>query len=200
MSASDTHVETTAALQIDHEELHGRLAAVFFTADEPLLFKELATIFEDVTEPVLDTALRQMQLEWTGAQRGIHLVEVAGGWQFRTNPDFTDTVLKLYEAKPTKLTKAALETLAIVAYRQPVTRAVVDQIRGVDSSGMLRKLCDLELTVVLGKMDDIGRPNLYGTSERFLEFFGLRSLEELPTLEEFDVDLEDIVDEVDEEE
>jgi len=191
-SHDDPSVATTV---ISQTEVQARLEAVFFTADEPLLFDELALIFGDIPQPVLDTALRQMQLERSGATRGVHLVEVAGGWQFRTNPDFTDTVLKLYEARPTKLTKAALETLAIVAYRQPVTRAVVDEIRGVDSSGMLRKLCDLELILVLGKMDDIGRPNLYGTSERFLEFFGLRSLEELPTLEEFDVDLADLVDE-----
>lgn len=198
--SEEVREEKTTTVTISSEELHARMAAVFFTADEPLLFREIASIFAETPEPVIDTALRQMQLEWTGTGRGIHLVEVAGGWQFRTNPDFTDTVLKLYEAKPTKLTKAALETLAIVAYRQPVTRAVVDDIRGVDSSGMLRKLCDLELVLVLGKMDDIGRPNLYGTGERFLEFFGLRSLEELPTLEEFDVDLADIVDEVDDEE
>lgn len=199
MTSSD---EIEASEPLDRTALKARLEAVFFAADEPLDFSDLSAIFDVIPEPALDTALRQLRLEWSGAARGVHLVEVAGGWQFRTNPECNTTVLKLYEEKPTRLSKAALETLAIVAYRQPVTRAVVDEIRGVDSSGMLRKLCDLELTVVLGKMDDIGRPNLYGTDRRFLEFFGLSSLEQLPTLDQFDVDIDDLEDSplIDEEE
>jgi segregation and condensation protein B len=164
------------------------LEAVFFAADEPLSRSALAKVLPDTPESLLDRALRQLELEFAGPMRGIHLALVAGGWQFRTNPDLQQEVLRLFESRPTRLSKAALETLAIVAYRQPVTRAIVEEIRGVDCGGVLKTLQDYGLATVVGKMDDIGRPNLYGTTDRFLEFFGLGTLEDLPTLEQFEVD------------
>lgn len=164
------------------------LEAVFFAADEPLNRSALTKVLPDVSERLLGRALRQLELDFAGPMRGFHLALVAGGWQFRTNPDLQEEVLRLFEARPTRLSKAALETLAIVAYRQPATRAVVEEIRGVDCGGVLRTLQDYGLVLVVGKMDDIGRPNLYGTTDRFLEFFGLGELEDLPTLENFEVD------------
>lgn len=164
------------------------LEAVFFAADDPLSRNQIAKVLPDVPEGLLDRALRQLELDFAGPMRGIHLSLVAGGWQFRTNPDLQAPVLRLFEARPTRLSKAALETLAIVAYRQPVTRAIVEEIRGVDCGGVLRTLQDYGLVTVVGKMDDLGRPNLYGTTDRFLEFFGLAALDALPTLENFEVD------------
>jgi segregation and condensation protein B len=173
--------------------LKGHLEAVFFAADEPLARTHISGLFPDEPAENLERALRQLKLDFSGTSRGIHLVEVAGGFQFRTNADFNQAVLRLYEVRPFKLSKAALETLAIVAYRQPVTRAQVDEIRGVDSSGMVKKLNELELITVIGRMDDIGRPNLYGTTQRFLQFFGLKGLSDLPTLDQLEIDFEMIL-------
>lgn len=170
--------------------IRAQLEAVFFAADEPLSRESLHKIFDTVEHEVLERTISQMKLDFSGSDRGVHLVEVAGGLQLRTNPEFKDVVLRLFDAKPVKLSRAALETLAIVAYRQPVTRASIDEIRGVDSAGVVKKLSELELIAVVGKMDDIGRPNLYGTTPRFLEFFGLSALTDLPTLDEFNVDFE----------
>ncbi len=168
--------------------LRAMLEAMFFAADEPLTLSNLLTALPEVGEGTLRRLLGQMVLEWTGDARGIHLQEIAGGYQLRTNPTYHEQVSRLFESKPTKLSRAAMETLAIIAYRQPVTKAVVDEIRGVDCGGVIRSLTDFELVAVLGKADDIGRPNLYGTTRRFLEFFGLASLTDLPTLEDFEID------------
>lgn len=182
-----------ASTMTEIETLKAGLEAVLFAADEPLARSQIDSIFPDVPAEVLERALRQLKLAYSGPSRGIHLSEVAGGFQFRTNPDFNQPVLRLYKARPFKLSKAALETLAIVAYRQPVTRAQVDELRGVDCSAIIKKLNELELIAVIGRMDDIGRPNLYGTTQRFLQFFGLKSLAELPTLDQLEIDFEMIL-------
>jgi segregation and condensation protein B len=113
------------------------------------------------------------------------LCEVAGGWQFRTNPDNAEWVRKMLASKPVRLSRAALETLAVIAYRQPVTRAEIEDVRGVDSGGVLKLLLDRRLIKIIGKKEEIGRPSLYGTTKDFLEFFGLKDLTNLPTLREF---------------
>jgi segregation and condensation protein B len=113
------------------------------------------------------------------------LHEVAGGFQFRTNPMNAHWVQQLVAGKPVKLTRAQLEVLAIVAYRQPITRPEVDEVRGVDSGGTRKVLLDRGLLRVLGKKEEPGRPMLYGTSKEFLEFFNLKDLKDLPTLREF---------------
>jgi segregation and condensation protein B len=119
------------------------------------------------------------------ADRGVVLHEIAGGWQFRTNPLNAHWVQQLIAGKPVKLSRAQLETLAIVAYRQPITRPEIDEIRGVDSGGTLKVLLDRSLVRILGKKEEPGRPMLYGTTKDFLEFFNLRDLKEMPTLREF---------------
>jgi segregation and condensation protein B len=119
------------------------------------------------------------------ADRGVVLHEVAGGFQFRTNPMNAHWVRQLVAGKPVKLTRAQLETLAIVAYRQPITRPEIDEIRGVDSGGPLKTLLDRGLIRVLGKKEEPGRPMLYGSTKDFLEFFNLKDLKDLPTLREF---------------
>src|SRR5260370_3839982 len=119
------------------------------------------------------------------AHRGIALDEVAGGWLFRTNVQFAPFVRELTSERPVRLSRAQIETLAIVAYRQPVTRPEIDDIRGVDTGATLKLLLERDLLRILGKKDEPGRPLLYGTTTQFLEFFGLKSLKELPTLREF---------------
>ena len=117
--------------------------------------------------------------------RGVQLDEIAGGWQFRSAAANAPFVRELLQARPVRLTRAQIETLAIVAYRQPITRPEIDDVRGVDSGSALKVLLDRELIRMLGRKEDVGRPVLYGTSSGFLEFFGLKSLRELPTLREF---------------
>jgi segregation and condensation protein B len=116
---------------------------------------------------------------------GIVLTEVAGGWQFRTDPDSGEFVRRFLRVKPHRLTRAALETLAIIAYRQPVTRPEIEDVRGVDSGAVVKALLERRLIKILGKKDEIGRPILYGTTREFLEFFALKDLSALPTLREF---------------
>ena len=170
------------------EDVRAAVEAVLFAADEPLSVSTFVEVLREPDEEAVRRALGQLLLDWAGPHRGIWLREISGGYQLRTNPDHNDAVLGLLQAKPTRLSKAAMETLAIIAYRQPTTKALIDEIRGVDCGAVLRSLTDLELIAVIGKADDIGRPNLYGTTRRFLEFFDLNSLTELPTLEQFEVD------------
>lgn len=180
--------DASTAMSEDEVRLRAALEAMLFAADEPLPMQTFLDALPEIPPAKVRRTIGQMLLEWTGDARGIHLHEVAGGFQFRTNPTYHDAVGKLFEARPTKLSRAAMETLAIVAYRQPVTKAVVDEIRGVDCGAVLRSLTDFDLVAVIGKADDIGRPNLYGTTRRFLEFFGLSSLTDLPTLADFEMD------------
>jgi segregation and condensation protein B len=119
------------------------------------------------------------------ATRGMHLDEVAGGWVFRTSPQYAPFVRDLTKQRPVRLTRAQVETLAIIAYRQPITRPEVDDVRGVDSGPVLKLLLERDLVRILGKRDEPGRPLIYGTTTQFLEFFGLKSLKDLPTLREF---------------
>lgn len=117
--------------------------------------------------------------------RGIVLVEVAGGWQFRSRPENAQVIRYFYQPKPTRLSKPSLETLSIVAYRQPITRIEIDEIRGVDSGGVLKTLCEKNLVRIVGKKDEPGKPMLYGTTQEFLELFQLKGLKDLPTLRDF---------------
>jgi len=117
--------------------------------------------------------------------RGILLTEVAQGWQFRTRPENSLVIRGFYQPKPTKISKPSLETLAIVAYRQPITRVEIDAIRGVDSGGVLKTLLEKNLVRIVGKKDEPGKPMLYGTTQGFLELFQLKNLKDLPTLKEF---------------
>src|SRR4029077_15122115 len=115
---------------------------------------------------------------------GIRLVEVAGGFQFRTAPEHAEWVRRLFQQKPWRLTRATLETLAIIAYKQPITRAEIEMIRGVDVDSVLASLLSRKLVKILGRKDVIGRPLLYGTTRQFLEVFGLKGLSGLPAVSE----------------
>jgi segregation and condensation protein B len=162
--------------------LRGLLEALVFASDKPMTAHELAKL---ASAPLKEVKEILGELRETYAPRGITLGEVAGGWLFRTNAQFAPFVRELTGEKPVRLSRAQLETLAIAAYRQPITRPEIDEIRGVDSGATMKLLLERELLRILGKKDEPGRPLLYGTTPAFLEFFGLKSLKELPTLREF---------------
>ncbi|MCP4804487.1 MAG: SMC-Scp complex subunit ScpB [Proteobacteria bacterium] len=156
--------------------------AVLFVADRPLELAEICQLMGELGEEVVLGALSTLRDGYLRRGAGIRLHEVAGGYQLRTAAQASPWVAAVHGARPFRLSKAAVETLSIVAYRQPVTRAEVDEIRGVDSGGILRSLLERKLLRVMGRKDDPGRPLLYGTSPEFLEVFGLRDLSDLPTL------------------
>jgi segregation and condensation protein B len=173
-------IEEARALPLDH--LRGLLEALVFASDKPLTANELARLS---SAPVKQVKQLLGEIQQSFAGHGVLLDEIAGGWLFRTNVQFAPFVRELTSGRPVKLTRAQIETLAIVAYRQPVTRPEIDEIRGVDSGATLKLLLERDLLRLLGKKDEPGRPLLYGTTNYFLEFFGLRTLKDLPTLREF---------------
>lgn len=141
---------------------------------------------EKISRSDILKALEELAVEYRdNEQRGIVLAEVANGWQFRTKPENAAILQQFYQPKPTKISKPSLETLAIVAYKQPITRVEIDLIRGVDSGGVLKTLLEKNLVRIVGKKDEPGKPMLYGTTQDFLELFQLKGLQELPTLKEF---------------
>ncbi|EYF01703.1 Segregation and condensation protein B [Chondromyces apiculatus DSM 436] len=167
---------------VARRHLKGVLEALIFAADKPMPARELARAAN--AEPrVVRELLAELLADYEG--RGFRLDEVAGGFVFRTSPAFAPFVREMTDQKPVRMSRAQLETLAIVAYRQPVTRPEVDEVRGVDSGAALKSLLERNLVRILGKKDEPGRPMIYGTTPQFLEFFGLRALNELPTLREF---------------
>jgi segregation and condensation protein B len=133
----------------------------------------------------LRSVIDQLQVEYPPCGRGFYLAEVAGGYQFRTASELAPWLRKLSKDRTFRFSQAALETLAIIAYRQPITRAEIEYLRGVDSGGVMKTLLEKNLLRILGKKEVPGRPLLYGTSRQFLELFGLRDLNDLPTLKEF---------------
>jgi segregation and condensation protein B len=164
-------------------DLKSILESLIFASDKPITLKQLKAITGNTAAEKLRAALDDIQVEFRDS--GIQLAEVGGGYQFRTHPDNAHWVKKLLAGRPPRLTQAMLETLAIVAYRQPVTRPEIEDIRGVDCGGVLRLLLERSLIRIMGKKEEVGRPILYGTTKQFLEFFNLKDLKELPTLKEF---------------
>ena len=175
-------VRLSATSGVTRQHLKGLLEALIFVSDKPIKTHDLAKAAAARRKEVRDL-LAELKSEY--ATRGVQLDEVAGGWIFRTNPQFAPFVRDLTKQRPVKLSRAQVETLAILAYRQPITRPEIDDIRGVDCGAVLKVLLDRDLIRILGKKDEPGRPLLYGTTHAFLEFFGLKSLKDLPTLREF---------------
>ncbi len=162
--------------------------AVLFSSDAPLTAEEIARADERLDEDVVAGAIAALRREYDEADRAFQLVEIAGGHQLLTRPEFAP-YLERFDTVPrsARLSRPALETLAIVAYRQPVGRISMEYVRGVNCAGVIRTLVDRELIEVAGRGEGLGRPLLYGTTARFLEHFGLRSLDELPRTEELPV-------------
>jgi segregation and condensation protein B len=171
---------------VDPEVLVRAVEALLFASPEPLPLSRLAEVFApDGVEPdQVRDALGELGTRCAG--RGVELREVAGGYQLRTRPELAPWLARLEAPRAVRFSRAALETLAIVAYRQPVTRAELEEVRGVDCGGVLKLLLDRGLARILGKKDVPGRPLLYGTTRKFLETFGLSSLGELPNLKDIE--------------
>lgn len=167
---------------MEKERIKSILESLIFVSDEPLPLNRLAQLIEFEDKKELRAILEEMKEESSSRRGGIELVEVAGGYQYRTVPENAQWVAKLFSEKPQRLTRPSLETLAIVAYKQPITRQEVERIRGVDSGGVLKTLLERNLVKIVGRQDVPGRPVLYGTTTEFLEFFGLKSLADLPPL------------------
>ena len=177
------------------------IEALLFSAPKPLSIRELAAAikgagaedpaaagpneFARVTEGEIAAALEQLKMEYVREQRAFQIIEKAEGWQLVTDPTFASWVRQLFPVpKPARLTAPALETLAIIAYRQPITRADVEAVRGVNIDGVLQTLMERGLVKIAGRAEIPGRPLLYETTQFFLDHFGLRNLDELPNVEE----------------
>jgi segregation and condensation protein B len=185
---SDETTESTAQPAVGEgheapERLRSIIESLLFASEKPLPAKRLIELTGERNGENVVAAVEALRADY--ADRGVVLHEVAGGFQFRTNPMNAHWVRQLLAGRPVKLSRAQLETLAIIAYRQPITRPEVDEIRGVDSGGTVKALLDRGLLRVLGKKEEPGRPMLYGTTKEFLEFFNLKDLKDLPTLREF---------------
>ncbi len=183
-------------------ELKFILEAILFSAQKPLSLKELRDVFagavehaegneavrglKKVKEEQLTAALEELAREHEAANRSYRLASVAGSWQFVTQPEYAPWLKALvgHKARPPRLSQPALETLAIIAYRQPITRAEVEQVRGVAVDGVMQTLLERGLVEQLGRAEVVGRPMTFGTTAAFLEYFGLRSLEDLPAADE----------------
>lgn len=190
--------ETLSLNAADPPPIETIIEALLFSSDAPRSIREMVTLLEAVSLAETDSdggfraslaavreAVAAIAERYASTSPAVRLVEVAGGWEFRTRSELAPWLQPVAQRKPVKLGRAPMEVLAVVAYRQPCTRADVDEIRGVDSSSTLRNLLQLKLLKVLGRADDIGRPLVYGTSDEFLRLFSLKSLAELPTLREF---------------
>jgi len=160
--------------------------SILFVADTPLSFDRLANILEEFDRDEIRRAIDAITADCNSQRRGMELVLVAGGYQFRSRPEYADYIRRLKKVKPARFSPSALETLAIVAYRQPVTRGEVEYLRGVDSGGILKSLLDRKLIKIIGKKDIPGKPLIYGTTREFMETFNLKDLASLPTLREIE--------------
>ena len=164
------------------EKIRSIIESVIFSSEGPVTLEMMATAVEEVDKQELQVLVENLAVEWRSMNRAFHLVEVAGGWQFRTKPEYGAWLQRMHHDRPTKLSKPSLETLAVIAYKQPITRPEIEDLRGVDSGAVVKNLLERNLIRIIGKKDAPGKPMVYGTSTRFLEVFSLRDLGSLPSL------------------
>ncbi len=178
------------------EQVRAIIEALVFASPEPVTPRQIGNILgEAIPKDSWREALKQLQEAYARDDRGLQLIEVAGGYQITTRPELNDWVRELVDPKaPTRLSIQALETLAVIAYKQPTTLPEVIELRGVKSGGVIKTLLEKRLIRIVGRKEVVGRPILYGTSKPFLLQFGLKSLKELPEIEEFAQVLGDEVD------
>lgn len=168
------------------EYVRGAIEALLFVSDKPIQLEEFKEVLETVSGADIKEVISTLQNEYNQKDRGMTIVEIAGGYQMLSSPSYAMAVRRFYKTThKEKLSKPALETLAIVAYKQPVARIDVELIRGVNSDGVVSHLLDKGLIKVVGRKEVPGRPFIYGTTQQFLEYFGLKSLDDMPNLEEF---------------
>ena len=176
---NDTHATMS-------ENLKYIIESLLFVSETPLTVEQLKKILENVDTPTIKDAIGQLAMEHKQRDGGFVLREVAGGYQFRTQERFNEWIKRLVKPNAPRLSKAALETLAIIAYNQPIIRSDIEHIRGVDSGGVIRMLMERKLIRVLGRKEIPGRPLIYATTKHFLEVFELKDLKDLPTPKEIE--------------
>jgi len=170
---------------MDKQEAKKIIEVLLFVSDKPVSLDALKDVLKDVESIDIRSMIEELDQEYASSARSFAIKEIAGGFQMLTDPVYSKWISALYKRPPDRLTGPSLETLAIIAYKQPITRTEIEAIRGVNVDGVLRTLEEHALIRTRGRMDAPGRPILYGTTTEFLQHFGLRSLEELPKLKEF---------------
>ncbi|VAX24336.1 Segregation and condensation protein B [hydrothermal vent metagenome] len=175
---------------MDRDQLKGILENLMFVSDGPIEVDRIASfVAGDADKAEITEALNELKEEYQ--ERSLEIAEVAEGWRIQTRPEYAPWITMFYKMeRGQKLSRASLETLAITAYRQPITRTEIDEIRGVDCGGVLRGLIDKTLVKTMGRRKVPGKPMMYGTTKRFLEYFGLAKLADLPTMDEFQEELD----------
>jgi len=168
------------------DDIKNIIESLLFVADEPLSIDRFKNIIGQAQTKEIRQALEELEADYEARQGGFYLNQVAGGYQIRTRSEYMQWIKRLLQPKPLRLSKAALETLAIIAYKQPVIRSDVEHIRGVDCGGVLRVLLERKFIRVLGRREIPGRPLIYATTKRFLEVFDLKNLKDLPTPKEIE--------------
>jgi segregation and condensation protein B len=192
-SETETEAETSAEaepegeFQATHAELKPAIEAILYVAEEPLPPKQMAKILGGVDEKDVVAAIEDLVREYDERGSGFEIREIAGGWRISTRPQYHDFIRKYLKTRPSaRLSLPALETLAVVAYKQPITIPGILEIRGVSSTSAIKTLLEKRLLVTKGRKETVGRPMMYGTSKDFLIQFGLKDLTELPSIEDFE--------------
>jgi segregation and condensation protein B len=176
----------SVAQAVAERELKAILEAMLFVSSEPLSVTRFVSVLGDVTKAEVERVLQALGEELEQEGRGVRLAEVAGGYRLVTKQEYATWIKRLDKAKSTaKLSRSALESLAIIAYKQPIVRSEIEEIRGVETSGVVRTLLERKLVRIVGRKEVPGRPIMYGTTKYFLEHFGLNDLSQLPPLREF---------------
>ncbi len=177
--------DPTQGIHWDLEDIKATFEALLFVSHDPLTMEKLASVLEGVPKSTLKTTMQALQDDYEQIGRGLKITEVAGGFVMVTRPEHSAAIKQLSKAKTsTKLSRSALEAMAIISYKQPITRSEIEKIRGVETSGVLRTLLDQKMIRIVGRKEIPGRPILYGTGKQFLQRFGLRDLRDLPPLKE----------------
>ena len=189
----ETHAETHDDPEAIPEELHPKpeeiraiVEALTFVSKEPVTMKELARVFKGVDKAVIEAQLEELKTLYAADNRGLQFIEVAGGYQITSRPEHNEWVRELLDPKsPARLSTQALETLAVIAYKQPATLPEIIELRGIKSGGVVKTLLERRLIKIVGRKEVVGRPLLYGTTKEFLLQFGLKDLDDLPKIEDF---------------
>lgn len=170
--------------QLDYTK--GIVESILFVSDKPVTIEQFRQVMEEVSADDIQGIIQSLKVEYSQKVGGMVISEIAGGYQMLTNPSHASHIRNFYKTRTKeKLSRPSLETLAIIAYKQPVSRADIELVRGVNSDGVMAHLLAKALVKIVGRKEVPGRPFLYGTTKEFLEYFGLRSLEDLPKIEEF---------------
>ena len=173
-------------MAMEREKLKSVIESLLFVSEAILNLDRLGAVIEGVEKKEILSAIEDLQSEYETQERGIRLVEVGGGYQLRTPKENSDWIRTLFRSKAVRMSKPTLETLAIVAYKQPITRGEIEHIRGVSVDGIIATLLERQWVRIVGRKDVLGKPFLYGTTREFLELFNLKDLTGLPTLKELE--------------